>query len=48
MAARIAEQTPEGSLMMFTIRGEMSVRGMVATMTVEAATGAEIFLTYLI
>ena len=44
---RIAEATPEGNWKILTILGAMSVRGMVATMTVEAATDAEIFLAYL-
>ena len=44
---RIAEATPEGHWKILTILGAMSVRGMVATMTVEAATDAEIFLAYL-
>jgi hypothetical protein len=44
---RIAEATPEGSWKILTILGAMSVRGMIATMTVEAATDAEIFLAYL-
>jgi DDE superfamily endonuclease len=30
-----------------TILGAMSLRGMIATMTIEAATDAEIFLAYL-
>ena len=44
---RIAEATPEGHWKILTLLGAMSVRGMVATMTVEAATDAEIFLAYL-
>lgn len=44
---RIAEATPEGNWKILTILGAMSVRGMIATMTVEAATDAEIFLAYL-
>ena len=44
---RIAEATPEGNWKMLTILGAMSVRGMIATMTIEAATDAEIFLAYL-
>ena len=44
---RIAEATPEGNWKIHTILGAMSVRGMIATMTIEAATDAEIFLAYL-
>ena len=44
---RVAEATPEGNWKILTILGAMSVRGMIATMTVEAATDAEIFLAYL-
>ena len=44
---RIAEATPEGHWKILTILGAMSVGGMIATMTVEAATDAEIFLAYL-
>jgi transposase len=44
---RIAEATPEGNWKILTILGAMSVRGMIATMTVEAATDGEIFLAYL-
>jgi transposase len=44
---RIAEATPEGNWKILTILGAMSVRGMIATMTIEAATDAEIFLAYL-
>ena len=44
---RIAEATPEGNWKILTILGAMSLRGMVATMTIEAATDAEIFLAYL-
>jgi transposase len=44
---RIAEATPEGNWKILTILGAMSVDGMIATMTVEAATDAEIFLAYL-
>ena len=44
---RIAEATPEGNWKILTILGAMSVRGMIATMTVEAATDVEIFLAYL-
>lgn len=44
---RIAEATPEGNWKILTILGAMSLRGMVATMTIEAATDAEILLAYL-
>jgi transposase len=44
---RVHETTPEGNWKILTILGAMSVRGMIATMTVEAATDAEIFLAYL-
>jgi len=44
---RVAESTPEGNWKILTILGAMSVRGLIATMTVEAATDAEIFLAYL-
>ena len=44
---RIHETTPEGYWKILTIMGAMSLRGMIATMTIEAATDAEIFLAYL-
>jgi len=44
---RVYETTPEGSWKILTILGAMSLRGMIATMTIEAATDAEIFLAYL-
>lgn len=44
---RVHESTPEGSWKMLTVLGAMSLGGMIATMTVEAATDAEIFLAYL-
>ncbi len=44
---RIAEATPEGNWKTLTILGAMSLRGMIATMTIEAATNAEIFLAFL-
>lgn len=44
---RIAETTPEGSWQILTILGAMSLRGMIATMTIEAATDGDIFLAYL-
>ncbi len=39
--------TPQGNWKIHTILGAMSTHGLIATMTVEAATDAEIFLTYL-
>jgi transposase len=44
---RVVEATPEGNWKILTILGAMSLRGMIATMTIEAATDAEIFLAYL-
>jgi len=46
-AARIHESTPDSRWKILTILGALSTRGMVATMTVEAATDREIFLAYL-
>jgi transposase len=43
---RIHESTPGGHWKIMTVLGAMSLRGMVATMTIEAATDAEIFLAY--
>jgi transposase len=45
--ARIHETTPDGRWKILTILGAISTRGMIATMTVEAATDREIFLAYL-
>ncbi len=45
--ARVHESAPEGNWKILTILGAMSTRGMIATMTVEAATDREIFLAYL-
>jgi transposase len=45
--ARIHEGTPDSRWKILTILGAISMRGMVATMTVEAATDREIFLAYL-
>ena len=45
--ARIHEATPDGRWKILTILGAISTRGMIATMTVEAATDREIFLAYL-
>jgi transposase len=44
---RVHETTPEGNWKILTILGAMSLRGMIATMMIEAATDAEIFLAYL-
>jgi transposase len=43
---RIHEATPGGHWKILTVVGAMSLRGMIATMTIEAATDADIFLTY--
>ena len=43
---RIHEATPGGHWRIMTILGAMSLRGMIATMTIEAATDTEIFLAY--
>jgi transposase len=45
--ARIHETTPDGRWKILTILGAISTRGMIATMTIEAATNREIFLAYL-
>lgn len=45
--ARIHEATPGGHWKILTILGAMSLRSMIATMTVEAATDREIFPAYL-
>ena len=44
---RVHEAAPQGNWKILTILGAMSTCGMVATMTIEAATDAEIFLAYL-
>ncbi len=44
---RVHETTPEGNWKILTILGAMSLGGMIATMTIEAATDSEIFLAYL-
>jgi transposase len=44
---RIHETTPDSRWKILTILGAISTRGMIATMTVEAATDREIFLAYL-
>ena len=43
---RIHEATPGGHWKILTILGAMSLNGMVATMTIEAATDTDIFLAY--
>jgi transposase len=45
--ARIHEAAPQGHWKILTILGAISTRGMVASMTIEAATDREIFLAYL-
>ena len=45
--ARIHETTPDGRWKILTILGAISTRGMIATVTIEAATDREIFLAYL-
>jgi len=44
---RIHEATPESHWKILTILGAMSLKGMIATMTIEAATDTDIFLAYL-
>ena len=44
---RICEGTPEGRWKILTILGAMSMRGMVATMTIEEATDGDIFEAFL-
>jgi len=43
---RIHEATPGGHWKVMTILGAMSLSGMIATMTIEEATDADIFLAY--
>jgi len=43
---RIHEATPGGHWKIMTILGAMSLRGMVATMTIEEPTDTDIFLAY--
>jgi transposase len=45
--ARIHEGTPDSRWQILTILGALSTRGMIATMTIEAATDRDIFLAYL-
>lgn len=44
---RIHEATPESHWRILTVIGAMSRKGMIATMTIEAATDTDIFLAYL-
>ena len=44
---RIHEAAPQGNWKILTILGAISTRGMIATMTIEEATDADIFLAYL-
>lgn len=44
--SRIHEATPGGHWKIMTILGAMSLRGMVATMTIEEPTDTDIFLAY--
>ena len=45
--ARVHEGAPEGDWQILTILGAISTRGMIATMTIEAAADGEIFLAFL-
>jgi transposase len=45
--ARIHEGTPDSRWKILTVLGALGTRGMIATMTIEAATDREIFLAYL-
>lgn len=45
--ARIHEGTPDSRWKILTVLGALGTRGMMATMTIEAATDREIFLAYL-
>ena len=45
--ARIHEATPQGHWKILTILGAISIRGMIATMTIEEPTDADIFLAYI-
>jgi transposase len=44
--ARIHEDAPQGNWKILTILGAMSTRGIIAAMTIEEATDADIFLVY--
>ncbi len=43
---RICETTPGGHWKIMTILGAMSLRGIIASMTIEEATDGDIFLAY--
>ena len=43
---RIAESTPQSHWRVLTILGAMSLRGIVAAMTIESATDGDVFLAY--
>ncbi len=45
--ARVHDAVPQGNWKILTILGAMSMRGLIATMTIEEATDADIFLAYL-
>src|SRR5258708_11742250 len=45
--ARDHDAVPQGNWKILTILGAISTRGMIATMTIEEATDADIFLAYL-
>ena len=47
MRKLVHEGAPEGDWQILTILGAMSSRGMIAAMTIEAATDGEIFLAFL-
>jgi transposase len=44
---RVAEATPQGHWKVLTTLGAMSVRGIIAAMTIESPTDAEVFYTYI-
>ena len=44
---RISEATPQGHWKVLTILGALSLRGVVADMTIESATDGDVFLAYL-
>lgn len=43
---RVAEATPQGHWKILTILGALSLRGLLAVMTIEEATNGDIFLAY--
>jgi hypothetical protein len=45
---RVAEATPQGHWKILTILGALSLRGWVATMTIEEPTDGDIFLAYVV